>query len=100
MKINEHAVIVNYDYGKTDLSDLHALEDRLEKAVAQAKVGEFDGHEIAIDGSKVVLYMYGPDADKLFETAGPLIRAEKSAKNPKFLLRYGPPGDGVRSVEK
>ena len=32
---HEHAVLVAFQYGSTDLSRLFALEDRLEKAIAE-----------------------------------------------------------------
>ena len=62
-KPSEQAVIVQFRYGSTDLSRLHALEDRLESVIKASGVGEYDGHEIAVDGSDGVLYMYGPDAE-------------------------------------
>ena len=97
---NQQAVIVDYDYGKTDLSDMVALEKTLEAAIIKAKVGELDGNEVATDGSTVTLYMYGPDADALFATIEPLVRANATVKKPKFKLRYGPPQEGVREVIK
>src|SRR6187401_804391 len=62
----EHAVVVHFQYGSTDLSRLFALEEQLEQVIAAASVGEFDGNEVATDGSDGFLYMYGPDADALF----------------------------------
>ena len=38
--MSEHAVIVRFDYGTTDLSDLFELEDELEKALSEADAGE------------------------------------------------------------
>lgn len=92
----EHAVIVHFSYGSTDLGPLHALEDRLEQAIASAGVGELDGNEIAVDGSDGYLYMYGPDADRLFETIRPVLESTGFAKGAKVTKRYGPPEDGVR----
>jgi hypothetical protein len=48
----EHAVVVKFDYiGSTDLTPLFGLENQLEAAINAAKVGEFDGNEVATDGS-------------------------------------------------
>ena len=69
----EHAVIVHFSYGSTDFSRLFALEDELIEAIEKADAGEFDGNEVAADGSDGYLYMYGPDADKLFETVKPIV---------------------------
>jgi len=95
----DHAVIVRFTYGSTDLSRLFELEDKLEPAIAAAKTGEYDGHEIAVDGSDGILYMYGPDADRLFETVEPILKATPFLNGAKVTVRYGPPADGVRERE-
>jgi hypothetical protein len=41
----EHAVIVHFRYGSTDLAPLFALEDKLQAAIEKARAGEFDGKE-------------------------------------------------------
>lgn len=93
----EHAVIVYFDnYGSTDLTRLFEVEDRLEKAIENAGVGEYDGNEICVDGTDGTLWMYGPDADALFETIKPILFEIDWFKESKILLRYGPPEDGVR----
>ena len=56
----DHAVIVHFQYGSTDLSRLFVLEDELERAIAAAGAGEFDGNEVAADGSDGYLY-HGTD---------------------------------------
>lgn len=95
----EHAVIIEFNYGSTDLQPLFDLETRLEAAIAAAAVGEFDGNEIAADGSDGSLYMYGPDADALFAAVSPLLEACPFMKGARVRLRYGPPGPGVRQTE-
>lgn len=92
----EHAVIVHFDYGSTDLQPLFALEARLEQALASAEAGELDGNEIATDGSDGYLYMYGTDADRLFETVLPVLASSDFMKGAVVTKRYGPPEDGVR----
>lgn len=92
----EHAVIVHFNYGSTDLQPLFALEEKLERTISSAGVGEFDGNEIATDGSDGYLYMYGPDADKLFETVRPALESATFMKGAVVKKRYGPPEDGVR----
>lgn len=97
--MSEHAVIVRFDYGSTDLSALFALEDELENAIVAAGVGEFDGNEIASDGSDGLLYMYGPDADALFSAIKTALVKATSIRNVVATLRYGPPADDTRSIE-
>jgi hypothetical protein len=95
----EHAVIVNFAYiGSTDLDPLFALESQLEAAINTAKVGEYDGNEVAVDGSDGTLYMYGPDADKRFAVVRPVLDACGFMKGASARLRYGPPADGVREI--
>ncbi|MCU0760132.1 MAG: hypothetical protein MUF07_13175 [Steroidobacteraceae bacterium] len=98
--MSEHAVIVYFDnYGSTDLSRMHALEDALSDAIDKAGVGEFDGNEISSDGTDGTLYMYGPDADKLMAVVKPLLEKTDFTRQARVVLRYGPPADGVREVE-
>ena len=51
MANSDHAVIVHFSYGTTDLSRLFTLEDELIAALEMADAGEFDGNEMAADGS-------------------------------------------------
>ncbi len=97
-KAVEQAVIVHFQYGSTDLSRLFALQDRLESAIAAAKAGEFDGNEIAVDGSDGYLYMYGPDADRLFAVVLPVLKSSDFMKGAEVRRRYGPPDDNSREV--
>ena len=95
----EHAVLVHFLYGSTNLSRLFALEERLEEVIAAAGVGEYDGNEVARDGGDGTLYLYGPDADVLFATVRPTLEATDFMRGARVSLRYGPPRDGVREVE-
>jgi hypothetical protein len=94
--MEEHAVIVHFDYAADNLNPLHNLGEKLEAAIALAGVGEFDGNEIAVDLSDGSLYIYGPDADSLFQVVQPLLASAECLRNARVTLRYGPPKDGVR----
>lgn len=95
----EHAVIVRFDYGSTDLEPLFGLEEQLEQAIAEADAGEYDGNEVAVSGSDGILYMYGPDADALYSVVKPILASATCIRNAVATLRYGPPADDVRRVE-
>ena len=97
--VSEHAVLVYFEYGTTDLTPLFSLERRLESAIVAERAGEYDGNEVAADGSDGVLYMYGPDADRLFQVIKPLLEAESFMQGARVKLRYGPPEDGVHEAE-
>ena len=42
-----------------------ALSDKLEAVIEKQNVGMFDGNEIG--GGEMTLFMYGPDAERLYE---------------------------------
>ena len=64
-----------------------ALADDLERVIPEKQVGEFDGDEFG-DG-RCILYMYGPDADRLFEAVEPVLRAAAVARDGFAIKRYG-----------
>jgi hypothetical protein len=99
MSAPEHAVIVHFQYGSTDLARLFALEEQLEHAIAVAGVGEFDGNEVAADGSDGYLYMYGPDAGRLFAAVRATLEGTDFMRGARVKLRYGPPEDGIKEEE-
>ena len=92
----EQAVIIKFDYGTTDLSELFALEDAIESVLLESSVGEYDGHEIAVDGSDGLLFLYGPNADDLFNQVKGTLITNEHISNVQATLRYGPPEDGVK----
>ena len=80
---------MHFQYGSTDLARLFAIEERIEKSLVDAHTGEFDGNEVATDGSDGFLYMYGPDADRLFATILPILESCDFIKGATVKLRYG-----------
>jgi hypothetical protein len=54
-------------------------------------VGEFDGEEFG--GGRCVLYMYGPDADRLFGVVEPILKATPVARGGFVIRRYGDVND-------
>jgi hypothetical protein len=94
----EHAVIIHFQYGSTDLGALFKAEEQLEAAIAQANAGELDGNEVATDGSDGFIYMYGPDADKLLKAIEPVLASVPFMKGAKITRRYGPPEKGVKEA--
>jgi hypothetical protein len=86
---HEQAVIVHFSYGSTNLQFVYAMEDQLRIALADAKAGEYDGKEVADDGSDGYFYMYGPDAEALFRAVTPVLAATKFTRNATVTLRFG-----------
>jgi hypothetical protein len=89
----EQAVLVHFDYGSRDWAPFFSFEKRLEHAVAASGLGDYDGNELAVDGSDGTLYMYGPDADKLFAVVKPLLESSALLKHVVVTLRYGRAAD-------
>lgn len=96
---SEQAVIVHFIYGAEELEPLHRLENDLIKVIDQAGVGEYDGHEIAIDSSDGFLYMYGSNAENLFKAVKPTLERADIIRNAVARLRFGPPEEGVSEIE-
>jgi hypothetical protein len=97
---HEEAVIVHFDYGRKDWSPFFEFEKALERAIAKAGAGEYDGNELAVDGSDGSMYMYGPDADKLFAVVKPHLLAALLLRNVVVTLRYGAAADPAARQER
>jgi ABC-type Na+ efflux pump permease subunit len=85
----EQAVIVHFDYGNPNWSPFFAFDKQLDAVISKAGVGEYDGNELAQDGSDGYLYFYGPDADKLFAVVKTELTSAPFLKNVRVTLRYG-----------
>lgn len=94
----EHAVIVEFDYGIEGMEELYKLRDKLERIIEEHQLGEYDGHEMASDYSDGFLYMYGPNAETLFNGIKDTLEKTNFMKGAKATLRFGPPEDGVKEI--
>jgi hypothetical protein len=96
----EEAVIVRAALPSGDDDDvidaLNNLEDLLIEAIASARAGELDGNEVG--QGEVKLYMYGPDAERLFAAIEPVLRTASLTQMAAVTVRRGPPGSPSREV--
>jgi hypothetical protein len=98
---NEQAVIVYLDgtglpdeiYEKYDSS---TIEDRLIEVIDHDGLGEFDGNEFG--PAETALYMYGPDADRLFAGIEGTLRGYPLCQGARVVIRYGGPGSNEKEV--
>ena len=74
-----------------DVTACQRLEMELDEHIVRAQVGEMDGNEIG--AGECTLFMYGPDADKLFAAIEPRLRASRMAKGGTIVKRYGDSDD-------
>jgi hypothetical protein len=71
---------------------LRETEKRLDAAITSAGVGEYDGDQIATELSEGSLYLYGPDADRLFAVVRPVLDSAPFMRGALVVVRYRPPG--------
>ncbi len=86
----DHEVEVHFAYGSTNYQHLFALEDVIRRTIADAGVGQYEGHIIAADGSDAQFCMYGPDAEALLHVIQPLLEQSSFMRGAKVTLWYGP----------
>lgn len=93
----EHAVIVHLrldddGFGSEEKrASIHNLQDELAEAIANAEAGEFDGDEFG--EGECVLYMYGPNADVLFDAINSILKTSPHAVGGFAIKRYGEASD-------
>ncbi len=98
----EQAVIVHLDgTGLPDRTcqeyDTATLEDRLSARIRRDALGEFDGNEFG--PTETVLFMYGPDAERLFAGIEPILREYPLCHGARVVIRRGAPGSEQREVK-
>jgi hypothetical protein len=98
---NEQAVLVHLDgSGLPDHvyqdHDLATLEERLTDVIGRERLGEFDGNEIG--PAEVTLFMYGPDAERLFAGIESVLRGYPLCQSARVVIRGGGPGAPEREV--
>jgi len=91
----EHAVILRIQFPEESPTEaeqerLFGIQDELGAAIERAGVGEFDGDEWG--GGCCTIFMYGPDADRLWDAIAPLLERHPFARGSCAVRRYGPPG--------
>lgn len=93
----EHAVIVHLrlsddQFGaESEREAIFYLEDLLVDAIDNAGLGEFDGNEFG--GGECTLYMYGRDADRMFNAISPILASTRLSRGGHAVKRYGPATD-------
>jgi len=100
---DSHAVILHLklqggQFGSERERDaIHEMTDRLEAAIIAADAGEFDGDEFGGNGCTV--YMYGPDAEKLYAAIRPVLDDWPQLAGGYAIKRFGPPGAREQRID-
>jgi hypothetical protein len=87
---SQQEVEVHFAYGSTNFQYVYALGDKLQFAIAEAKVGEYDGHALPADGSDGRYFVIGPDAEAIFKVIAPVLEASPLMRGATVTLRFGP----------
>jgi len=97
--VDDQAVLVNVPLqgAAGDFADLHELGERLADRIEEAGAGEFDGDMIGKD--RAVIYLYGPDADRLWHAIDGVVRAASLPVGAYVVKRYGPPGSPEARID-
>lgn len=99
--LTQQAVLVHLDgiglpdhiYQECDAS---TIEDRLIEVIEREKLGEFDGNEVG--PSETTLFMYGPDAERLFAGIEKTLRGYPLCQGARVVIRRGGPGSPQREI--
>lgn len=87
--VNIYIQLSDEDLGTDeDMRQIHIVEDELEKILSRRNAGFLSGDEFG-DGEGV-LYLYGPDADRLAQVALNILqRSSLKGRNVRIYKRYG-----------
>ena len=92
----QHAVIIHLKLSDLNFGSFEEretafrLEDRLESALTDVGVGEYDGHEFGSGWCQ--LYIYGASANAIADAILPVVRAFAPRAGSFVVKRFGPPG--------
>ena len=87
--MNQHSLIIRFKYRGDDFEPLYELEQSLGEALDEAGVGDYDGHEMAIDGKTGEMVMTGPDARAIWEAVHPVLETARFMRGAEAELRLG-----------
>jgi hypothetical protein len=76
--------------------DLGTIGGRLREVIKRERLGLFDGNAIGPD--EAILYMYAPDAERLFSGVEQTLRDYPLCHGARVVIRRGGPGAAQREV--
>jgi hypothetical protein len=92
----EQALLLRLRLPRSEAGDettrIVALEEAIESALRESRAGELDGHDLR-DGVWT-LYLYGPDANRILESVGAVVRGARLDPSSHAIMRFG--GRGAR----
>jgi len=93
--MTEQALIIDILKREVDVTPdaIETMIPEFDRVFQQKGLGEFDGEEIAVDGSHARLYFYGPDADAILVRLSDALKTNLSQYSVAAYLRYGDVND-------
>ena len=73
-----------------EMQEIHSFAGQLAQTIEASKTGVYDGDEFG--EGECGLFMYGPDADRLFDVVYPLLSSWEKMRGGRIIKRYGQPG--------
>jgi len=80
--------------GREDFDLMIELSYELIDLFEDSDIGMFDGNEIG--GGDTVFFMYGPDAELLFQYVAPVFRKNEFCNGAKAVIRWGSAPDAPK----
>jgi hypothetical protein len=77
--------------------DLATIEERLIEVMDRENLGEYDGNEIG--PTETQLFMYGPDAERLFAGIEETLRSYPLCRGARVVIRHGGIDEAQREVK-
>jgi len=96
---NDHSLIIDFRYTGESLAPLFELEQMLEKEIENHQLGKFDGHGISLEDKAVSLFMYAPNARKLFRQIRHVLKKAPFMRNADVYMRFGPLSSETRQEQ-
>ena len=96
--MSQHSLIIRFKYRGDDMEPLYELEQSLGEALDEAGAGDYEGHEMAIDGKTGEMTMTGPDAHAIWQTVQPVLETARFMRGAEAELRLGPGEDAETDV--
>jgi len=82
-------VTIRFKYTKAELDDLYELEEKLAEALEEANAGDYDGHEMDMNGRDGEMTMTGPDAHAIWDAVHPVLEQVRFMRGADAELRFG-----------
>lgn len=86
-KLETPAVVVHFEYNRSEAAQIRSLERKLERALKRARVGDIGESELHADGNDGYLYLYGHDVERVLSVVRPILKSDKLTASAEVKVR-------------